>query len=160
MSTEINTFLSFKVGDHIFGVDVSKVLEISEYKQPQPVPESPVYMLGVIEYRDQVIPLIDCGLKFGMQPIEISEITCMVVLELFNADLNKRLKVAIVVDAVSDVFESTFHEKLSMEDDFKPGYVQSTYKTDLGLVMVLDADKIFSDKDIVTINTILGNQQK
>jgi purine-binding chemotaxis protein CheW len=156
MNNDISTYLTFKVGTHLFGVDVSKVLEISEFKEPQRVPESPAYMLGVLEFRDQVIPMIDCGLKFGLSNIEITEVTCMVVLELYNVALAKKMKVSIVVDTVSDVFESSFHEKLTMEDDFKPGYVESSYKTDSGLVMVLDADKVFSEKEIITLSTLMG----
>lgn len=157
MSNELYTYLTFKIGIHLFGVDVSKVLEISEYKVSQPVPDSPAYMKGVIEFRDQVIPLIDSGLKFNLPAIEITEVTCMVVLELFNIELNKKFKVAIVVDAVSDVFEANTSEKLAMDDDFKPGYVHASYKTDGGLVMVLNADKVFSDKDIIAIDAIMGH---
>ncbi|MFT3741019.1 MAG: chemotaxis protein CheW [Breznakibacter sp.] len=156
MSTELNTYLTFKVGNHFFGVDVSKVLEISEYKKPQPVPDSPAYMSGVVEFREQVIPLIDCGLKFNLPAIDITEVTCMVALEVYNEELGKKFNAAIVVDAVSDVFEANNAEKLSMEDDFKPGYVLASYKTDKGLVIVLDADKVFSDKDIIAIDAIMG----
>ena len=158
MSSELNTYLTFKIGNHLFGVDVSKVLEISEYKKPQPVPESPAYMSGIIEFREQVIPMIDCGLKFNLPAIEITEVTCMVVLEMHNVELGKKFKAAIVVDAVSDVFEATGAEKLGMEDDFKPGYVLASYKTDKGLVMVLNADKVFSDKDIIAIEAIIGRE--
>jgi purine-binding chemotaxis protein CheW len=156
MSNDINTFLSFRVNNHYFGVDVSKVLEISEYKMPQPVPESPAYMCGVIEFREQMVPLIDCGVKFGLRPIEIGEVTCTIVLELYNTELAKKFKAAIIVDAVSDVFESSTYENLSMDDDFKPGYVQSSYKTDNGIVMILNADKVFSDKDIIAMDAITG----
>lgn len=157
MTSEIFTYLSFRIGRHVFGVDVSKVLEIGEYKIPKPVPESPVFMLGLIEFRDQVVPLIDGGLKFGLQPIEINEVTCMIVLELFNQELSKKFKAAIVVDAVSDVFEASAAEKLSMDDDFKPGYIQMSYKTESDLVLVLNADKVFSEKDVIAIDTIMGN---
>jgi len=121
------------------------------------VPESPSYMLGVIEFRNQVIPLIDCGVKFSISPVQIDALTCFVVLELFNIELGKKFKIGVVVDAVSDVFEANEDQLLAMEDDYRPDYIQTSYKTESGLVLILNADKIFSEKDIISIDDVVSN---
>ncbi len=157
MSNELSTYLTFRVIDHHFGVSVDKVMEISEYKQPKPIPESPAYMLGVVEFRDQVIPLIDTAQKFNLPPIDINPLTCVVVLELENIDLAKKFKVAILVDAVSDVFEADDEEIKTLSDDFSPEYIKASHKTENGLVMILDADKVFSVKDVITLDKLIVN---
>lgn len=157
MNTEINTFLTFKIGIHVFGISVGKVLEISEYRAPRIVPESPVYMRGVVEFRDQVIPLIDTAQKFGLPAIIENETTCMVVLDLINTELSKKYKVSIIVDSVSDVFEANDNELIPLNDEYRPGYVPASYRTDNGLVLILNADKIFSSKDIISIEEIVNN---
>lgn len=156
MNNELNTYLTFKVKDHTFGVSVDQVLEISEFSTPKPIPESPSYMLGVIEFRNQVVPIVDCGEKFNLKPIDINELSCIVILDLYNDDLSKRFKVGIVVDAVSDVFEAKPEQLMSMEDDYRPGYILTSYKTDDILVLILDANKVFSEKDIITIDQIVN----
>ncbi len=157
MSTEQTTYLTFRVLSHQFGISVDKVLEISEYKVPRTIPESPSFMLGLIEFRDHVVPLIDTAQKFGMPPTEINPMTCMVVLELENIDLAKRFRVAILVDAVSDVFETNDEDIRDMSDDYRPGYITASYKSENGLVMLLDADKVFSIKDVIAIDKLIMN---
>lgn len=157
MKTDINTYLTFKIGSHSFGVNVSKVLEISEYKVPRSVPECPVYMPGVIEFRGQVIPLIDTAVKFGLPSIEINETTCIIVLDLLNTELSKKFKVAIIVDAVSDVFEADENQLLSLNDEYKPGYISGSFKSEKGLVLMMDADSIFSNKDIISLDDAMSN---
>jgi purine-binding chemotaxis protein CheW len=156
INNDINTYLTFRIGIHFFGVSVSKVLEISEFRLPRIVPECPQFMRGVIEFRDQVIPLIDAAQKFGMPAIEANENTCMVVLDLFNDELSKKFKVSIVVDAVSDVFEAESNELKVINDEYRPGYITSSYRSESGLVLIINADKIFSSKDIISIEEIVN----
>lgn len=155
MSKDLSTYLTFKVLDHYFGVSVDKVMEISEYKQPKPIPESPSYVLGVVEFREFVIPLIDTAQKFNLNPIHINPLTCMVILELENTDLAKKFRVAILVDAVSDVFEADNEEIIKLTDDYSPEYIHASYKTNNGLVMILDADKVFSIKDVIALDKLI-----
>jgi len=157
MKTDINTYLTFKIGSHSFGVNVSKVLEISEYKEPRVVPESPVYMPGVIEFREQVIPLIDTAVKFGLPAVQINDTTCIIVLDLVNRELAKKFKVAIIVDAVSDVFETNDNQLMALNDEYKPGYIAGSVKSEKGLVLMMDADMIFSNKDIISLEEVVSN---
>ena len=82
MDQVINSYLTFSVGNNTFGIHVEKVEEIKEYISPKAVPESLPYVKGVIDHRDEVIPVIDAAQKFNLGKIEITPQTCIVVLEI------------------------------------------------------------------------------
>jgi purine-binding chemotaxis protein CheW len=155
MNQNTTSYLTFNVRDNIFGIHVSKVVEINEYIQPKSVPESLSFVTGVIEYRDEVLPLIDTAAKFNLGQVELSPQTCIVVLEILNEVKNSTTKIGILVDAVSDVFEASEEALKPIEDDYKPQYISATCKMDDTLVMILDANKVFSEKDIVAMDELV-----
>jgi chemotaxis signal transduction protein len=104
---------------------------------------------------DEVIPLIDTAAKFNLGKITITPQTCTVILEIINEQKNSTSKVGVVVDAVSDVFETDPEQIKPLENDYKPKYISSTYKIDDTLVMILDSNKIFSEKDIIALDKII-----
>jgi purine-binding chemotaxis protein CheW len=151
MSVTINSYLTFKVGEETFGVNVSKVMEIREYQAPQALPQALPFVAGVIAYNEEAIPVIDTGIKFGMNPIVINTTTCMVVLQLVNDILGKSYRVAILVDAVSDVLESDDASMKPITDDYRPEYIFSTYRLEDKFIYLLNADRVFNQKEIIAI---------
>ncbi len=151
MSVTVNSYLTFKVGQETFGVNVSKVMEIREYQKPQSLPQSLPFVAGVIAYNEEVIPLIDTGLKFGMDALTINAATCIVVLQLVNDVLGKTYRVAILVDTVSDVLESDDTSMKPITDDYRPEYIFSTYKQDDQFIYILNADMVFNQKEIIAL---------
>jgi purine-binding chemotaxis protein CheW len=151
MSVTINSYLTFKVGNETFGINVAKVMEIREYQQPQSLPQSLPFVSGVIAYNEEVIPLIDTGIKFGMDALTINTATCMVVLQLVNDVLGKTYRVAILVDTVSDVLESDDTSMKPIADDYRPEYIFSTYKQDDQFIYILNADRVFNQKEVIAI---------
>ncbi|NPA36456.1 MAG: chemotaxis protein CheW [Chlorobi bacterium] len=152
MDQSTNSYLTFKVNDNIFGIHVEKVVEIKEYKEPKSIPETLPYVTGVFEYRDEVIPLIDTAVKFNLGKINLTSQTCIVVLEIINEQKNINAKVGIIVDTVSDVIEADPEVLKQIEDDYKPNYISATYKQGDNLVMIINANKIFSAKDIIAMD--------
>ncbi len=155
MSDLINAYLTFSVANNLFGVHVGKVVEIMEYCQPKSVPESLPYVKGVIDHRESIVPLIDTGLKFNVGAVEVTPQTCIVLLEIDKPDESGSFKVGIVVDQVSDVFESNAENIKSIESDYRPGYISATYKSGDNLVMILNTDKVFNDKDILALDEVI-----
>ncbi|WP_430812499.1 MULTISPECIES: chemotaxis protein CheW [unclassified Carboxylicivirga] len=155
MSQDVNAYLTFSIGDNVFGVHVEKVIEIKEYEAPKSVPESMAYMKGVTEHREQVIPVIDAAAKFNLGEVVITPQSCCVVLEIDKADGSGVMHIAILVDAVSDVFEADDSKLKAIETDYKPGYILASYQRNEELVMILNADMIFSEKDIISIDEVL-----
>jgi purine-binding chemotaxis protein CheW len=155
MDRSTNSYLTFKVNDNTFGIHVEKVVEIKEYSEPEKIPETLTYVTGVLEYRDEVIPLIDTAAKFNLGKITLTPQTCIVVIEVINEHKNSTSKVGIIVDTVSDVFEPDMEQLKPIENDYKPTYITSTYRLHDTLVMILNSNKIFSEKDIIALNEII-----
>jgi len=153
MSEEVNAYLTFSVGDNTFGVHVEKVIEIKEYEQPKAVPESMSYVKGVTEHRDQIIPVIDAAAKFNLGQIELTPQSCIVVLDINKVD--GIMSIGVLVDAVSDVFEADETKVREIETDYKPGYISASYQKNDELIMILNADKVFSETDIIALDKVV-----
>ena len=155
MDQEINSYLTFSVGNNTFGIHVEKVEEIKEYISPKSMPDSLPFVKGVIDHRDEVIPVIDAAQKFNLGKIEITPQSCIVVLEIEKKN-GELFKIGVLVDNVSDVFESDPEKVKMIEDDYKPRYISATYRTEKLLVMILNANKVFSDTDIIAMDKMIG----
>lgn len=160
MSQDVNAYLTFSIGDNTFGVHVEKVIEIKEYTEPKSVPESMAYVKGVTDHRDQIIPVIDAAAKFNLGAVNITPQSCIVVLDIDKVDGNGIMSIGILVDAVSDVFEADESKIKSIETDYRPGYISASYQNNNDLVMILDADKVFSETDIVSLGELMENVKK
>lgn len=147
-----NSFLSFTLGDESFATNVAKVLSILEMIKITKVPKMPDYMLGVINLRGNVLPLIDLRIKFGIEQTAFTTETCILVLEV--EDNKELLKVGALVDSVQEVFE------VSSEKIQPPPNIGSKYKSDIiyGMVkmseefiMLLDMDKVFLADELIDL---------
>ncbi len=80
--TETTQYLTFKLGEEVFALDVAKVREILDFTTVTKVPQTPDYMRGVINLRGSVVPVVDLRLKFGMSATEKTVNTCVIVVEM------------------------------------------------------------------------------
>lgn len=103
VSQKINEgkYLTFALGTEEFGLEILTVREIIGYINVTPVPKTPAYIKGVINLRGQVIPVVDLRLKFGMESHQVTDQTCIIVVE--TARDSKQINVGIVVDRVQEV---------------------------------------------------------
>ncbi|MDG5799398.1 chemotaxis protein CheW [Marinilabiliaceae bacterium ANBcel2] len=147
----MNSYLTFKIGEETFGVNVTKIMEIREYQKPNPIPEALKFVSGVIEYQNEVIPLIDTGVKFGLQPVTIETGTCIIIMQLISDTLGKSYRIGVLADSVADVLEYDDNKMKSITDEYSPKYIQSTIKHDDSLIYILNADKVFNQKEIISI---------
>ena len=92
-------FLTFRLGDEEYGIDILCVQEIRSYSAPTRIANAPEFVKGVIDLRGVIVPIIDLRLKFGIEDARYDDFTVVVVL-----NLGQRV-VGIVVDAVSDVIQ-------------------------------------------------------
>ncbi|GAF01831.1 chemotaxis protein CheW [Saccharicrinis fermentans] len=155
-----NSYLSFKVGSETFAIHVSKVNEIREYEVPRNMPESISFMTGVIDHREEVIPVIDTGVKFGMKPIEITPLTCIIIIDVKRKDDDSTLKMAILTDAVSDVFEAEEKDFKNIDNDYSPNYIQAAINIDEQFYLILNSDEVFSQNEIIELSRIVDEIKK
>ncbi|MDR2929096.1 MAG: chemotaxis protein CheW [Cytophagaceae bacterium] len=156
MDTTLNSYLVFKIGEENFGINVSKVREIREYTPPKPIPQTYPFVAGVTEYQEEIIPLVDTGVKFGMAPVNVTPSTCVIVLELEDEQNLNSYKLGISIDSVSDVLEIKNSDMKNVTvEDYKPTYISSFYMYESRLIYILDADVIFNRKEVVALmNTV------
>jgi purine-binding chemotaxis protein CheW len=136
-------YLTFTLGNEEYGVPVLKVREIIKVMDITQVPQVPEHVLGVINLRGKVIPVIDLRRKFGFPSLEYTERTCIIVADVDLAPV--RVMMGIVVDSVSEVLNVTESE-IDETPDFGG---QNTTDYLLGLAKVKGTVKILLDLDRV-----------
>ena len=136
-------YLTFALGSEEYGLEILKVREIICYMEITAVPQTPHYVKGVVNLRGQVIPVIDLRAKFGMEAAEVTEETCIIVVETSNS--NRKFSTGIVVDRVQEVLD------IAGEDIEGTPEFGSAVNTDfiLGMGKIGDSVKILLDIDRV-----------
>ena len=90
-------FLTFRLGGEEYGVGILTVQEIRGWSSVTKVPHTPAWLLGVINLRGVVVPIIDLRIKFDFASAEYNETTVVIILTVATR------VIGVVVDAVSDV---------------------------------------------------------
>lgn len=146
----IDSFLTFKLDDEFFGVDVKKVIEILEVPDITSIPLSPDYMAGIINLRGKVLPLIDTKIKFGLEPVEFNVETCIVVIEIEVE--GETLQIGTLVDSVQEVLEipqAEVQPSPSIEAKYKLEFIRGMIRKDDDFIMLLNLDEVFSIQDVM-----------
>lgn len=150
MSEDDQRLLTFSLGNEDYGVSILKVKELIGMMSITPVPKTPEFIKGIINLRGKIIPVMDLRMKFGMEPQEYNERTCIIVVEVLINASNKLL--GVIVDNVSEVVTVSSNE---IEPPPEYGYSME-HNCILGIgkikdrvVIVLDIDEIFSCEDVI-----------
>ena len=96
-SEEVFQWVTFKLENETYGVNVMQVQEVLRYTEIAPVPGAPDYVLGIINLRGNVVTVIDTRLKFGLMPAEITDNSRIIIIEA------EKQVVGILVDSVAEV---------------------------------------------------------
>jgi purine-binding chemotaxis protein CheW len=150
--TETTQYLSFKLGDEIFAVDVAQVREILDVIAITKVPQTPDFMRGVINLRGSVVPVMDMRLKFGMPPTERTVNTCIIVMEVTQDGETMVLgsladSVQEVLDLEPDQIEPAPRIGTRLRSDFIKGMGKQSER----FIIILDIDRIFSAGELEVI---------
>jgi len=147
--SDTRQYLTFKLGEEVFALEVANVREILEFIPITKVPRTPDYMTGVINLRGSVVPVTDMRLKFGMSQTEKTVNTCIIVVEV-DIEGEKALLGALV-DSVQEVFELEAQQiepppRLGL--GLKTEFIEGMGKRDNRFVIILDIDKVFSMEEL------------
>jgi len=151
--TEVRQYLTFKLSEEVFGVDVAQVREILDFIKITKVPQTPDFMCGVINLRGSVVPVVDMRLKFGMEKTETTVNTCIVVVEVNLEGENTVL--GALVDSVQEVFElgpSEIEPAPRIGTKLKTDFIKGMGKRDDRFIILLDIDKVFSSEELMMVN--------
>lgn len=143
--SETRQYLTFKLMDEVFAVDVEKVREILEFTSITKVPQTPEYMRGVINLRGSVVPVMDMRLKFGLPESEKTVNACIIVVEVSYED--GIVIIGALADSVQEVFElepEQIEPPPHIGAKISPNIILGMGKSDGQFIMILDIDKIFN----------------
>ena len=140
-----HSFLSFKLDDELFAVDVQKVIEILEVPSITKIPLAPKYLAGIINLRGKVLPLVDTKVKFGLKPVQFTVNTCVVVIEITVEE--EVIQIGTLVDSVLEVMEIPDKEiqpSPSVDAKYKLEFIRGMYKKEDEFILLLNLDEVFS----------------
>lgn len=148
-------FLTFFLDKEEYGIEILKVQEIIGMMPITPVPKTPEFIRGVINLRGKIIPIVDLRLKFGMEAKEVTDQTCIIVVQA------KGVQMGLVVDKVSEVADISNEDieecpsfGTNVNTDFILG--MGIGRTDGRVKMLLDIDKVLSFQEVVDMNSAVN----
>jgi len=155
--TETSQYMTFKLGNELFAINVSKVREVLEVSQITRVPTAPAYMRGVVNVRGQATPVVDLRLKFGLPEVPDTVHTRIIVMEL---ELDGE---ATVLGAVAD----SVHEVIELEPAnidpppriamrWRTDFIQGMGKRGDDFIIILDVNAVFSSEEIALAEAALA----
>ena len=146
-------YLTYKLADEVFALDIGKVREVLDFAEITRVPRMPEFMRGVINLRGSVVPVVDLRVRFGMPRTEKTVNTCVIIMEVALDG------VATVLGALAD----SVQEVLDIEPDHiePPPRIGSSLHTEFisgigkhgeRFIIILDIDKIFSTDELSQVH--------
>ncbi len=148
-------YLTFSLGKEEYGIGILKIKEIIGMMPITPVPQTPEFVKGVVNLRGKVIPVLDLRLRFGMEPMDYTERTCIIVVEI--ASDTGKIMMGIVVDAVSEVLNIK-HDDIADTPTFgttlRTDYILGMAKMGGGVKILLDIDRVLSSDEINVLEKV------
>lgn len=137
-------WVTFRLGNETYGINVMQVQEVLRYTDIAPVPGAPIYVLGIINLRGNVVTVIDTCQRFGLQPIDVTDNTRIVIIE---ADSQV---IGILVDSVAEVVylrSSEIESAPNVGNDESAKFIQGVANRNGELLILVDLNKLLSDSE-------------
>jgi len=152
ISKKAGKYLTFTLANEEYGIGLLKIKEIIGMMSITTVPRTPEFVKGVINLRGKVIPVVDLRLRFGMEAIDYTERTCIIVVEIEGE--SGSVMIGIVVDSVSEVLNikgeeieetPTFGTKLNTD------YILGMAKMEKSVKILLDMDRVLNSQEVALL---------
>lgn len=145
--TQQDKYVTFKSGNEYFGLKIQYVNEIIVFQEITQIPETEDYIKGLINLRGKIIPVIDVRIRFKQEPIEYTDRTCIIVINV------KDTVVGLIVEKIAEVVEIKEQNILASptignEDKSQNKYVYGIGKVGESVKLLLDPDKLLKDEDL------------
>ncbi len=145
-------FLTFVLGDEIYGIEILKAREIIGFMDITTVPQTPDYMKGVINLRGKVIPVIDLRMKFSMPEEAHTQETCVIVVEVNSTSIG------IIVDSVSEVSDiggGEIENAPKFGQNIDTSFIMGLGKVKDKIIILLDIDAILSSDELEMVEELV-----
>lgn len=142
-------YLTFRLDEELFALDIVKVREVLEFSSITRVPRTPDFMRGVINLRGNVVPVVDLKLKLGLSRTEKTIDTCVVITEV-EVDGEKTVLGALA-DSVQEVLEldpSQIDPPPRMGTRIDTSCIRGMGKRDDQFLIILDIDRVLTSSEL------------
>jgi purine-binding chemotaxis protein CheW len=156
--TETRQYLTFKLGDEVFGTDVAKVREVLDFTEITKIPRTPGFMSGVINLRGSVVPVVDLRLCFHMSRTERTKNTCIVVVEVMLE--GESTVIGALTDSVVEVIDlepNQIQPAPRIGTQIKSEFIKGMGRVESKFIMILDIDRVFSAEQLSVVRNLEGN---
>lgn len=150
--TQHGRYLTFNLGEEVFGLEIRYVTEIIGLQPITKIPEVASYIKGIINLRGKIIPVIDMRLKFGKEPAEYTDRTCIVVID------TEELVVGLIVDKVSEVMSIDDKDVVPPPDQrtgIRNRYIKGIGKVDGNVKLLLDCRTLLDTDETQEISMMM-----
>lgn len=137
-------YLTFRLLEQEFGVDILRVQEIKNFSYITPIPNTPPSVKGAMNLRGTVVPIIDLRIKFGMPDVHYDQYTVIIVV-----NVGQRV-VGLVVDAVSDVLNvgaEDFEPAPDFGQEVDTAFITGLAKSENRLTTLLDLEQLIGHEE-------------
>ncbi|MCT9812643.1 chemotaxis protein CheW [Acidovorax sp. Be4] len=143
--TAAREYLTFRLDQEEYGIDILKVQEIRGYEPPTRIANAPAFIKGVVNLRGTIVPIVDMRLKFNCSKAEYNSFTVVIIL-----NMHQRV-VGIVVDSVSDVMElppEAIRSAPDIDSAIDSGSITGLGSVGERMLILLDIEKLMSSEDM------------
>jgi purine-binding chemotaxis protein CheW len=150
-------YLTFFLAKEEYGVEILKVQEIIGMMPITPVPLTSRYIMGVINLRGKIHPIMDLKVKFGMEETKVTDETCIIVIKTSS------LMMGIIVDRVSEVVNlkaGDIENTPSFGADVNPEYLLGVGKSGGRVKLLLDIEKVLNSTDVINMKKAAESENK
>lgn len=148
---EVLQWVTFRLEDETYGINVMQVQEVLRYTEIAPVPGAPDYVLGIINLRGNVVTVIDTRARFGLPSGEVSDNSRIVIIE------SDKQVIGILVDSVAEVVylkSSEIDSAPNVGTDESAKFIQGVSNRDGQLLILVDLNKLMTDEEWDEISDI------
>ena len=154
-------YLTFKLLNEEYGLEILKVREIIGMMSITKVPRTPDFVRGVINLRGKVIPVINLRKKFGMENIDDTEETCIIVVDVAHGE--DTLQIGILVDSVSEVLDikgEDIEDAPSFGTNLDTDFIMGMAKAKGSVKILLNIEKVLSTNELHAVSATLTKSEK
>ena len=152
---ETTQFLTFRLDEEVFALDITKVREVLDFTTVTKVPRTPEFMRGVINLRGSVVPVVDLRVKFGMTRTESTVNTCIIISEV--AVDGEQMVLGCLADSVQEVLDleaGSIAPAPRIGTKLRTEFIKGMGKREDRFLILLDIDKLFSSDELAMVSRI------
>jgi purine-binding chemotaxis protein CheW len=159
--TESAQYLTFRLEDEVFAINVAQVREVLDLTKITKVPRTPDFMRGVINVRGNVVPVVDLRLKFGLPKTTNTLDTRIVVMELLLE--GETTVVGALADSVHEVMDlepANIEKPPKIGSRWRSEFIRGIGKQEDQFIIILDIDRIFSTDELAIVEEAVAETEE